>query len=336
MSPPPPASSRKKRGFTLVELLVVIATIAVLIAMLLPAVQAAREAGRRLHCRNNVKQIALGLHSFESQYQKLPPGVMARTRFSYSYANGGYEWTYFLHFLLPYLEQQNYFDAMHGPRFDLPNPWGGTQGDWPKLVNGKPLPLLLCPSDTSGGSVSNYVGDPSRPRLAKSNYLGIFAGLNDYSSDVLRGNVKQASVFTYGKGVPISSITDGTSNTMAVAEYLRGVDDYDARTVFTTNRAGAQFLYVRLTPNSSAADCLLNYPTFCPAPNGGSNNDPSQNLPCAPSDGSQDFASPRSHHPGGVNVGLCDGSVQFIRDSIDIAAWQRLGWIADGYVASCY
>ena len=117
-------------GFTLVELLVVIAIIGILIALLLPAVQAAREAARRAHCTNNLKQFGLALHNFESAHGEFPPGTMAKERFSETWP---YEWPYFIHFLLPYLEHTNYYDELDGPHFNIPNPlkslprWHGRQ-----------------------------------------------------------------------------------------------------------------------------------------------------------------------------------------------------------------
>jgi prepilin-type N-terminal cleavage/methylation domain-containing protein/prepilin-type processing-associated H-X9-DG protein len=324
-----PVPNPRLGGFTLIELLIVITIIGILISLLLPAVQAAREAARRLQCQNNLKQVGLALRSFESQNDAFPAGTMSKMRFSYEYtevSGPGYEWPCFLHFLLPYLEQQGYYDALRGPYFDIQNPWGAPD-DWPLAARNVSLSVLLCPSDALGGNFATNPNWASFPML-KGNYLGIFSGLND-SDGFNAGNQRQLAVFRYFRGTPIAKITDGTSNTMAVAEYLKGVDSNDVRGWFYTNRAGSKTLYVTLGPNSAAPDNINGY--FCPG--GGSPNDPSANLPCT-SAGNDDYASPRSRHPGGVNTVFCDGSVHFIQNSIDMQTWQSLGWIADGNAIS--
>ena len=318
-----------RRGFTLIELLVVIAIIAILIGLLLPAVQKVREAAARMKCSNNLKQIGIAMHSYESTFGVFPPGTMSRTRFAYSYVgDGGYEWVYLLHYLLPHVEQDNYHRAIRGGQFDIPNPWT-NQGNWAATAaNDKPLTVFLCPSDSLGGPLKDFSGT----RLSASNYLGIFSGVNDYEGHIVPDPAR-AAVFRYNVGTRIASITDGTSNTMAVAEYLLGTDATDARGMMYTNRAGAKFLYVTLGPNSKSPDNFIGYhASFCPGDN--SRNKPTQNLPCTQGGDDFNFASPRSRHTGGVNVTLCDGSVRFIRDAIDANTWQRLGWMADGNTVS--
>ncbi len=320
-SNPPSTIRRPKTGFTLVELLVVITIIGILIALLLPAVQAAREAARRMQCTNNLKQIGVAMHNFASAEGTLPPGIKAKVPYSPSMANGAYEWTCFLHILLTYMEQDAYYTAAHGPVFDLPNPWIGP-GSWSVGLNNIPWPGLLCPSDGLGASTHPLPGDL---RLAKANYLGIFSGLDHNDSMYGVSDAKQWAAFRVGVGTSFSDITDGTSNTMAVAEYLTGLDENDTRGFPWSNQAGLQVLQVRFGPNSTADDVID--ASFC-APE---DNQPSQNLPCSgTSSVVGSFASSRSRHPGGVNVLYCDGSVHFVEDSVDITIWQNLGWIADG------
>ena len=107
----------------------VITIIGILIALLLPAVQAAREAARQMQCSNNLKQIGVALHNFATQNGMLPPGILSSVRFTGTPSSGGYyQWPYFLHALLPYLEAQGYYDTVHGPTFDLVNPLGQHDG----------------------------------------------------------------------------------------------------------------------------------------------------------------------------------------------------------------
>lgn len=330
------SANSKPSAFTLVELLVVITIIGILISLLLPAVQAAREAARRMQCSNNLKQIGLGMHNFESQHKTFPPGTMSRHRHTSTLAaDKEVEWAYFLHFLLPSLDQQGYYDALKGPLFTLENPWISKAG-WSDTVNGISLTALLCPSDSTGDNLAQF---PASLRLTKSNYLGIFSGRRDGDNydgaDVQGGYYKNAiqterATFRPHEGTPIADITDGTSNTMAVAEYVKGVNSADSRGSFYTSRAGCMFLFVTTGPNSTVPDNLLDF--FCP--DGGTPNDPTQNLPCSPGNETINFATARSRHPGGVNAVFCDGSVHFIQDNIDSSTWQHLGWIADGRTIS--
>ena len=328
-----------------------IAIIGILIGLLLPAINAAREAGRLTNCKNNLRQLGIAMLAFESSAGQLPPGTMAKYRFSYDFSDYGghktygYEWPYMLHFMLPWLEQNGLFKALHGPKFDIQNPWYDPN-DFPPTSKVL-VPTFLCPDDKPSSqlkiaSTSPLVGVPG------SNYLGIFSGLNDWDNYYLTGYgtpaddgsstppnppVKRRAVFGYCKGTRLAEITDGTSHTLAMGEYLTGLDSFDLRGWINTNRAGSQFLYVTLTPNSRAPDNLLNWYQYS-CPTDGSRNAPAMNLPCTPGTTDFNYASPRSHHPGGVSVLFCDGSVHFAPDEIDLTIWQSLGWMADGQVTS--
>jgi prepilin-type N-terminal cleavage/methylation domain-containing protein/prepilin-type processing-associated H-X9-DG protein len=326
-----------KSGFTLVELLVVIAIIGILIALLLPAVQAAREAARRMQCSNNLKQIGLGMHNYHSALNTFPLGALGEGG-----PMGNPEWPYLLYFLLPYVEQKALCDGMATAQKTNVRPWhSNAPSVWPAEVRDRSVATYLCPSDGMGGlckSSPNFNPNESPStavNLFVSNYLGLFSGLADgdtwneaqHSSAF---DSRQTTVFGINRGSKIGDITDGTSNTVAVAEYLTGKPT-DHRGFTYTHRAGCQFLHVQLTPNTSVPDNLLDHPKFC---QGGLNSFPNLNLPCVPGAGSVNTAAARSRHPGGVHGLLCDGSVRFFAETIDVATWRNLAWISDGQVIS--
>ncbi len=354
-----------RHGFTLIELLVVIALIGLLVALLLPAIQNVRETGRRTQCTNNLKQLGVAMGNRETSEHKFPPGVMAKTRFSYTYDLNaslntcqwcGYEWVYLLDFLYQYMDETSFARSVNAEQFNVPNPWS-SPGSWPVQAQNVPFPEITCPSDTVEGAMKYMVfSDPTTPipfAVAASNYLGIFGGLSDYQNYRLTGltglsNITDSSfwngdntgpfpnpsptsraVFGFYSGTRPADIRDGLSNTMAISEYLNGMDINDARGNYYTNRAGSQFLYVTQGPNSPAPDNLLSWhPSFCPTDL--SHNQPQLNLPCTPATTDYNYASPRSRHTGGVNALFCDGSVHFITDGINLPLWQNLGWINDG------
>jgi prepilin-type processing-associated H-X9-DG protein len=181
--------------------------------------------------------------------------------------------------------------------------------------------------------------------LFACNYYGMCSGLSDANmwGGMASCPTSQRALFNMGTGLSIADITDGTSNSLAVVEYLTGLNNTDVRGWIYTNRGGGQFLYAAQTPNNSLADNLLNisssYINFCSS---GYNN-PSMNLPCTGDNtgnsygiGMNNSATSRSRHPGGVNVVFCDGHVSFIPNSITQGTWQALAWIQDGQVVPNY
>jgi len=339
------SASLSSTGFTLVELLVVIAIIAILIALLLPAVQAAREAARRIQCTNNLKQYGVALHNHESTYGRFPVGYSSdQPGIGGIWIFNDPEWPHMTVHLFPFLEQQALYDLI------TVQPWlnspvrANTADEWPAEVQSMALGQYLCPSDGFGGTrfaISDIPGypHPNTADLFKSNYLPFFTGRN--TGDVVfelenpdtkvlpDGTFLRKAVFGTNRGARIRDITDGTSQTLIVAEYLTGTRS-DLRGWFWAMQPGMSHIFAQLTPNSSSPD--ISCSTLCNA----ITNQPEMNLPCFPDDGPSPAvnrtAGARSRHPGGVIALLCDGSAHFMTDSVEESVWHALGTIAGGEV----
>ncbi len=310
-------------GFTLVELLVVITIIGILISLLLPAVQAAREAARRTQCSNNIRQICLALLNYESAVGCFPPGALNTNPTLSDYTT--YPRTTWAIHLFPFMEQQNLYGRID---FSLPAGVGSALWTNPAMCQGAGAPTavvipgMLCPSDGLGGTLHHHEGVPGD--FARGNYAGFFGNLDYGSTAVPSTTGHKPAAFGINRVVRISNIRDGTSNTLAIGETLTGInsnDDY--RGVFWYDHAGCSQIYTRYTPNTPSYDIFLSM--WCSS----ATNQPTQNLPCmaGASGDSTDTAATRSRHPGGVHVGLCDGSVHFVNDNIELTLWQALGSI---------
>jgi len=211
---------RSTRGFTLIELLVVIAIIAVLIALLLPAVQAAREAARRAQCVNNLKQIGLSMHNYQSTVGSFPLGISAQPQGYPSNPQAGYTWTSFSAqaLLLPYMEQSPLYQAAN---FTW-GPWEANNA----TVHNAVIASFLCPSDpgAKGGAWNTaHTNSYCASYGATTTQLNTWG--NNCNTTTYVGCVQpdqSSGVYTYGLAYDIRDITDGTSNTVAFAEKLAG------------------------------------------------------------------------------------------------------------------
>jgi len=312
------SSLGRRAAFTLIELLVVIAIIAILIGLLLPAVQKVREAAARLKCQNNMKQLGLALHGYHDSNLSFPPGQPNGFYTASGWPNGGRDqdrgcWVFFV---LPHLEQQ--------PLYDLANaylsqaaPAGYTLNQaWSPIV----IPTLQCPADGQAPKVS---------ALNQGSHTSLVLCLgNNYAtpSGDLRGLTLNG--LFYGKSrVRIESISDGTSNTLASSELLNNQDTsttHDIRgRIWNSVHAGTEFstLY---PPNSSVGDNPMGY--CVPLANG--------KAPCAAGSIPNAYTLARSNHSGGVNAGMADGSVRFVSNSITPATWSAMGTRDFGEVVS--
>ncbi|WP_166827934.1 DUF1559 domain-containing protein [Thalassoroseus pseudoceratinae] len=291
-------STSTRRGFTLIELLVVIAIIAILIALLLPAVQQAREAARRTQCKNNLKQIGIGLHNYHDTFEKFPVGTY------------GCCWGTWQVALLPQIEQGNLYDL-----YNHTNKYGAGQyrygGSENTDVTTKRIPSLTCPSDQE----NTPIGD-----ITSHNYAANYGNTGYAQQSTLNGVTFGGAPFAYfangsNKVYGLRDILDGTTNTLLVAEVLQGKGS-DLRGFTWWGDASSFSTY--LAPNSSQPDTIYSS-SYC-------NNQPNLNLPCTTSSSSNPtmFGS-RSRHPGGVQVVLCDGSARFISENVDLDTWRGLG-----------
>ena len=351
----------KHRGFTLIELLVVIAIIAILIALLLPAVQQAREAARRTQCKNNLKQLGLALHNYESTHSVIPA--------NYRQNSAGTSGNFSVQAqLLPYIEQASLQDLID---FNSPLNVGCCPGNVlppNDVVAATKVPVFQCPSDPGPEYFQVTAGNRGAPfpgrveTYAANNYHANFGTAVGLLYDT---RAQTDGLFWIDSKVKFAHVTDGLSNTVVFAESLRG--DADQTVTPPTNDRERRTRMMNLR-------CAFNDRSFPPNPRGfgsfaptdlqtleayatGSGlhrgwsgqrgagwingreywtgyshfHTPNSNVPDIGSCGWGIFAA-RSQHVGSVNVCLCDGSVRSVSDSIDIGIWRALGTRSGGEV----
>ena len=296
---------RQARAFTLVELLVVIAIIGVLVALLLPAVQSAREAARRMQCQNNLKQIGLALHNYHDTHMTFPPGAFW---YGASSENRGS----ILIQLLPFIEQQNLYN-----RFDFT-----TNVDSQTALQGTIIPGYTCPSDANRGllnglAIHNYAASagPTPHIDSPSCTCGTGASFNAYTAVVPNSKYGGTPDFAgpfyrTGKCTTMSDCRDGLSNTIYFGEVRRACSNHIKQGWMRSNN-GNGLVATQVPINYNSCDDAASNPC---------------NKPC---NWSTELAF-KSQHTGGAQFVLGDGSVHFYGETIDHAVYQLLGAKNDG------
>jgi prepilin-type N-terminal cleavage/methylation domain-containing protein/prepilin-type processing-associated H-X9-DG protein len=343
-------TSAHTRAFTLIELLVVIAIIGVLVALLLPAVQGAREAARRLQCANNLKQIGLALHNYHATFNTFPPGRV-RLRVDYE----GRCFSTFTQ-LLPQLEQIAAYSAIN---FNL-NSDDENDVDLGSGQNATACYLVvnvfLCPSDT---------GQKVWGQRAPTNYL-VNTGTTYPISPFCTSKLPITGMFFDNSSVRLGDITDGTSQTVAASETIKSENGGPEVLVWDGHSTTTGFVMTRGATNNGGGPELMSYNDQCTGAGllmlnlrGSSwilgvpavtmyNHDRTPNdlrIDCIGGlthsrcqidtlDASSLSVAARSRHAGGVNALFADGGVRFVKSSINLLPWRAIGSRNEGEAIS--
>jgi prepilin-type N-terminal cleavage/methylation domain-containing protein/prepilin-type processing-associated H-X9-DG protein len=338
---------RARRGFTLLELLVVLAIIAVLVGLLVPAVQRVRESASRLRCLNNLKQLGLALHDYEGVQGAFPAGLAAPTENVYTADHTAFT------DLLPYIEQDSAYQLYH---YD--QPWSAPVNYQAMAVE---VRLFYCPSNRISGSLdlranAQFWNTPLPPTVGAVDYALCRGATAALPWDPGRAPQEVRGVFdgrAPGPGVRLAEMTDGTSNTIALGDAAGGSSAYPVRDLRHPDQTVADGLTgqtARLDQSWGAASlALANQPWYgsvfavtaqyglAPDPL----DEPMNRRPGTPAvyvnEASPDnhrgrltLSGFRSLHPGGCNFLFCDGSARFVSQSISPPVYRALSTYAGG------
>lgn len=338
----------KRRGFTLIELLVVIAIIGVLIALLLPAVQQAREAARRIQCTNNLKQLGLAIHNYESSHSMLPPTC------TFNLATVGNDFSMKAH-LLPYLELQNLFNATNY-RNAYNSAINGT-------VTSSTVATFLCPSDANK---NNRVMASFSPNMfGECNYGNNIGVSMSFTSGQFDGPAHSLGS-TIGGPVNFAAVADGLSNTVIFSEWVKGrnqtvndpkwqvyriPENISWTAPFSPLVVGDLVTTLNRLKSVCAQSTTISFPTKgyswmfmeCGVGGGYTHIMPPNSKACQWNNlagnphGNAKHATligASSSHSGGVNVCMLDGSVKFVKNSVNIVNWAAIATIRGAEIVS--
>jgi len=323
----------KRSAFTLVELLVVIAIIGILIALLLPAVQAAREAARRMSCTNNLKQCALALHNYHDTYRSFPGiGASSTTAFS------------ILAKILPYAEQQNLQNLID---FESPIYSGGGMSGVATSIHANNeaaartfVPFFRCPSDGQNDLFTKFDCNESAGQAYRGTNVMVCTGSG--RDTYWRLDAKTDGLFYYGSCCNFANITDGTSNCVVFSEALLG--NGASQTTTPPTRPHDMVAFQMSSASNPDVAALAANASYWQGHRGyawilGKSYGTTFTTYCTPNPSHPDaiwmaygWFSARSFHPGGVNTGMADGSVRFVSNTVERTTWNNLGSAADGTV----
>ncbi|QEG33422.1 DUF1559 domain-containing protein [Bythopirellula goksoeyrii] len=315
----------RKCGFTLVELLVVIAIIGVLVALLLPAIQAAREAARRSQCTNHLKQLELGLQNYHSSFNEFPSATNPEKGVLQGF---GHSWFVIA---LAYIEQSNLYEQFDKTGEHSPHTgWVGNGGNLynRQLLAGVPLDVIRCPSSPvikfsqirpEAGMLPSYAGVSG----AWNHESAVDHGSNPYGNP---GWVSKGGTLVAAEHISIAEITDGTSNTLSIVEQSDWCKDEIGEDVYCT--ADCEHGFSMGFGNTDVAERTFNATTVMHSVGEKSATALSVGGNCG-------MNSPiQSAHPSGALAAFCDGSVHFLSDDTDIQTLYNLANRDDGLVVS--
>jgi prepilin-type N-terminal cleavage/methylation domain-containing protein/prepilin-type processing-associated H-X9-DG protein len=326
----------RRRGFSLIELLIVVFIVFVLTSLFLPALSSSREASRRTGCINNLRQIGLGIHNYNFNHAVIVPGRIWRGGENPCGLVVGDECqdTPWQVMLLPFMEQQGIYSTIN---FQL-GTWGPGAAGYRTMRSGvsTSMSAFRCPTD--GDGLFQFPSSISSASIAavvvsRCNYAANW-GNTTWSQGDLKGQpgaIHLRSPFGHRGNMRFEQVSDGMSQTVFVAEILRGAEN-DLRGAFWISQAGSSMYMSGLTPNGLKHRYGLNQgrgdylvaPELCV-------DDPQKGLPCTGNPAGRPgptFAGSRSGHPGGVNALMGDGSIRFQRDTISPDVWIAIHSIA--------